>query len=163
MSEPTTQAERAPGGGGLGGRHVAAMFAGGFGIIVSVNLVLAASAVRTFPGTEVDSSYVASQNFDADRAAQDGLGWTLSPAYAPGTLRLAVTGPDGAPVRPEVVSAVLGRATTVAGDRVPAFAWDGAALVAPAELAPGNWNLRLELRAPDGTAFRRRIPIRVPR
>lgn len=158
MSVPATRAERP-----LNGRHVLAMFIGGFSIIVTVNLFLATSAVRTFPGTEVDSPYVASQRFDADRAAQDALGWTLGPTYDGGTLRLAVNGPDGTPVRPEVVSAILGRATTVAQDRVPDFVWDGEALIASADLGPGNWNLRVELRAPDGTPFRRRIPIRVPR
>ena len=158
MTAPAPRADRP-----LTGTQVLCAFVLGFAVIIGANLVLATSAVRTFPGTEVDSSYVASQSFDADRAAQAALGWTLRAAYAPGRLSVAVTDRSGAPVRPEVAAAVLGRATTVADDRAPDFAWDGAALVAPADLAPGNWNLRLELRAPDGTAFRRRIPIRVPR
>ncbi|HBR40028.1 MAG TPA: nitrogen fixation protein FixH, partial [Sulfitobacter pontiacus] len=52
----------------LTGWHVLAMFIGGFSIIISVNLALAFNAVRTFPGKETESSYVASQNFDTDRA-----------------------------------------------------------------------------------------------
>ncbi|MBM2576454.1 FixH family protein [Jannaschia sp. Os4] len=154
MSEPATQAR-------LTGRHVAAMFVGGFTVIVGVNVALAVNAVRTFPGTEVASSYVASQTFDADRAAQDALGWEVGLTHADGTLRLSVLGPDG-PVRPTVVAATLGRATTVADDTSPALGWDGAALAAPVALGPGNWNLRVELEAPDGTPFRRRIPLRIP-
>ena len=142
----------------LTGRRVAAMFVAGFGIVVAVNVLLAVSAVRTFPGVETDNVYATSQTFDAARAAQDGLGWNVALSHGGGRLTLAVVGAQGRAVRPEVVSATLGRATTTAQDRVPAMAWDGRAMVAPAALAPGNWNLRLHLRAPDGTDFRRRIP-----
>ncbi|WP_092783310.1 FixH family protein [Jannaschia pohangensis] len=146
----------------LTGWHVLGMFGAGFSIIIGVNLTLAFNAIRTFPGLETDSSYVASQTFDADRAAQDALGWDVQADVTGDALRLAILGPDGRPVRPDVVSATLGRATTVADDRTPALAWDGTALVAPVDLHPGNWNLRLDLRAPDGTPFRRRIILRVP-
>jgi len=50
----------------------------------------------------------------------------------------------------------------VAEDRMPGFAWNGARFTAPADLAPGNWNLRVELLAGNGTPFRRRIPLTVP-
>ena len=153
MSAVEPQAERR-----LTGGHVAAMFVGGFGIIIAVNLTLAFNAVRTFPGVETDNVYVTSQMFDATRAAQDALGWEVRMDHDGENLLLSVTEEDGRPVQPEIVSATLGRATTVADDRTPAFAWDGRALIAPAVLADGNWNLRLHLRAPDGTAFRRRIP-----
>lgn len=147
----------------LTGRHVAAMFVAGFGVIIAVNLLLAYSAIRTFPGLETDSSYVASQTFDADRAAQDALGWTVETTHSGGILRLKVTDTEGRPVRPEIVTATLGRATTMAADRTPDFRWDGVALTAAVALAPGNWNLRIDLRADDDTPFRRRIPLRVAR
>ncbi|PZX10905.1 nitrogen fixation protein FixH [Palleronia aestuarii] len=147
----------------LTGRHVAAMFVGGFAIIIAVNVTLAINAVRTFPGKETASSYVASQTFDADRAAQDALGWTLDVTLGPEVLRLAVAGPDGATVRPEIVTATLGRATTVADDVSPDFAWDGTAWVAAIAAEHGNWNLRIEMLAADGTHFRRRLPLRVER
>lgn len=158
MRAPATRAERT-----LEGRHVLAMFVGGFSVIVAVNATLAVSAVRTFPGTETASSYVASQTFDADRAAQEALGWDVTATLAPDALRIEVAGARGAVVRPEVVAATLGRATTTADDLTPAFDWDGAAWVAPVDAGPGNWNLRVEMRAPDGTPFRRRIPLRVAR
>lgn len=147
----------------LKGWHVLAMFVGGFSIIIAVNLLLAFSAVRTFPGLETESSYVASQSFDEDRAAQDALGWDVGLVLEGGMLTLEIDGPDGAPVSPEIVSATLGRATSVAEDRTPEFTWTGTALAAPVDLAPGNWNLRVELLAEDGTLFRRRIPLVVPR
>jgi nitrogen fixation protein FixH len=61
----------------LTGPKVFAMFAIGFGIIITVNLTLAFQAVATFPGLETRNSYVASQSFDRDKRAQDALGWTV--------------------------------------------------------------------------------------
>ncbi|MEM9795040.1 MAG: FixH family protein [Pseudomonadota bacterium] len=145
----------------LTGRHVALLFVAGFSIIIAVNLALAFNAVRTFPGVETPNVYATSQRFDADRAAQDALGWDVGLAHREDRLILSVVGTDDLPVRPGVLSATLGRATTTASDVTPAFAWDGKALVAPVTLRPGNWNLRLELEAVDGTVFRRRIPFRV--
>lgn len=143
----------------LGGWHVLGMFVGGFTVIIGVNLFLAFSAVRTFPGIETDSAYVASQTFDSERRAQDALGWTVVADYTDARLALAITEPDGQPIRPEVISATLGRATTIAQDTWPEFGWDGSRFVTDIVLAPGNWNLRVELRADDGTPFRRRIPL----
>ncbi|EDQ04626.1 hypothetical protein DSM14862_01493 [Sulfitobacter indolifex] len=154
----TVQTERP-----LTGWHVLAMFVGGFTIIISVNIALAVSAVKTFPGKETDSSYVASQNFDTDRAAQEALGWAVQTDLTEAALRLAVQNAGGAVVKPEIVTATLGRATTVADDITPEFKWDGRAWTALVTAGPGNWNLRIEMRAADGTLFRRRIPLRVVR
>ena len=61
----------------LTGWHVLAIFVGCFSVIVTVNLTLAYNAVATFPGLEVKNSYVASQHFDAERRAQEALGWDV--------------------------------------------------------------------------------------
>lgn len=145
----------------LTGRHVLFAFGLGFGAIIAANVTLAVSAVATFPGLETANSYVASQTFEADRSAQEALGWSVDARLEGDVLRLSFTGASG-PVRPELVSAVLGRATHVAADRTPEFAFDGTAFVAPVRLEPGNWNLRLEARAADGRGFRQRIALWVP-
>ena len=145
----------------LTGWHVLAIFVGGFSIIIAVNLALAFNAVRTFPGKETESSYIASQNFDTDRAAQEALGWTVEAKLTATALRFAVQDAGEAVVQPEIITATLGRATTVADDMTPAFAWDGHAWVATVTAGAGNWNLRIEMRAADGTLFRRRISLRV--
>ena len=146
---------------GLTGWHVLGIFAGCFGIIIAVNLTLAFKAVATFPGLITKNSYVASQSFDRDRAAQDALGWTLETEITKDVLTLSITGRDGQPVRPEAVSATLGRSTHVAEDIVPVFEWDGRAFRAATPVAPGYWTLWLDMTATDGTAFRRRIPLTV--
>ena len=67
--------------GEITGKHVLAITVSAFAVIIGVNVVMAWKAISTFPGLEVKNSYVASQTFDADRAAQQALGWTLVPEY----------------------------------------------------------------------------------
>lgn len=140
----------------LKGKHVAAMFITGFGVIIAVNLTLAWSAVATFPGLEVKNSYVASQSFEADRSAQLALGWDVVARLQGDQLVLEIA-KDGQPVEPKIVSAVFSRATSVSNDQMPQFTFDGAAFAAPVTADTGNWNLRLVARAADGTDFRQRI------
>lgn len=145
----------------LTGWHVFAMFVGAFAVIIGVNLTLAYNAVATFPGLVTKNSYVSSQQFDADRAAQDGLGWDVGASVTDGLLHLTIVDGSGTPVQPHIVNATLGRATHVNDDITPAFEWDGTNLTAPVSVMPGYWTLWLELTAADGTAFRRRIPMQI--
>ncbi|PVA11173.1 nitrogen fixation protein FixH [Pelagivirga sediminicola] len=139
------------------GRHVLFGFVAAFGVIIGVNLLLAYSAVSTFPGLEVENSYVASQQFDDRRGAQEALGWTVDARHRSGILTLAITDTAGKPVEVAELDAVLGRATHVRDDTAPDFRFDGAAYVAPVDLAPGNWNIRMEAVAADGTLFQQRV------
>lgn len=143
------------------GRHVAMVFCGAFGIIISVNLFLAFSAVNTFPGLEVKNSYVASQEFDTRRDAQTALGWDVGAEYSDGKVSLSINDKAGNPVELAALEAILGRATHVKDDRVPAFTFDGTAYVAPADLAGGNWNIRMKATALDGTEFIQRVVLYV--
>jgi len=143
------------------GRHVFLGFCAAFAVIISVNVLLAYNAVKTFPGLEVKNSYVASQEFNKRKAAQEALGWEVSASAEGGLLRLVVNGPDGAPVYPTEMEAVLGRATQIKDDQVLEFSHDGTAFVAPVELARGNWNIRMTATAEDGTLYSRRLVLRV--
>ena len=143
------------------GRHFAMIFVGAFAVIIGVNLVLAFSAVKTFPGLEVKNSYVASQQFNERKAAQSALGWDVSAEATGGLVILNIVGDNGHPVEVAELSATLGRATHVKDDLSPVFAFDGRAYVAPAELAPGNWNIRMKARAQDGTEFVQRVVLHV--
>jgi nitrogen fixation protein FixH len=140
----------------LTGRKVLAIMVSAFTVIIGVNLTLAYQAVATFPGLETKNSYVASQSFNADRAAQEALNWDVAAVVETGQLRLSIDH-KGVPVEVDIVSAVLGRATSVAQDQTPNLVFDGRGYVAPVDLAAGNWNLRLVVTAADGTNFRQRI------
>lgn len=143
------------------GRQVLIGTVAAFGVIIAANMTLAVNAVRTFPGLEVKNSYVASQEFEAARDAQDALGWDVSAEIAGGELRLSIVGPDGAPVRAVIETAILGKATHVRADRTPSFVWQNGVFVAPVDVQSGNWNLRLVAVAEDGTQFRQRIVLPV--
>jgi nitrogen fixation protein FixH len=143
------------------GRQVFFVTAGAFGVIIAVNVFMAWSAISTFPGLEAKNSYAASQTFEAERDAQDALGWTVEADVADGFLVLSITNADGAPVQVTDLSATLGRATHVNDDRTPIFQWRDGTYVGEANLAPGNWNLRMTAMAADGTPFRQRVVIYV--
>jgi nitrogen fixation protein FixH len=142
----------------LTGRHVAAMFVGGFSIIIAVNLLLATKAVSTFPGLEVPNSYVASQSFDVRRNAQNALGWTSDITYDDGVLVVQMRDRDGnaAPIRN--LTAHIGRPTEARDDI--ALDLDASGRVA-VDLARGMWRLDLEGTADDGTLYQRAIPLKV--
>lgn len=139
------------------------MFAmiGAFGLIIAVNVYMAIQAVRTFPGLEVKNSYVASQSFDADRAAQLALGWDVGAVVRNGQLELSIVDGDGNPVNPIRLEATFGRATSVRDDQNPDFVFDGVVNRAPVDAEGGNWNLRMVALAANGTEFRQRIVVLV--
>ena len=145
----------------LTGWHALAIFGGCFAVIISVNLVLAYSAVSTFPGVEVKNSYVASQSFDDRRANQEALGWTVQAQAKGGLLILSIQDAEGRPVQAGSLDAVLGRATHVKDDRSPEFSFDGHFYVARETLQPGNWNIRMKATSLDGTPFEQRVVLHV--
>ena len=143
------------------GWHAAAVFVGAFGVIIGVNLVLAFSAVETFPGLETKNSYVESQLFDRQRQAQEALGWSIYASARDGEVQLDITDKEGNPVEVAKLHAVLGRATHVRDDVEPNFEFNGTAYVAPVHLGPGNWNIRMTARAENGVEFRQRVILHV--
>ena len=145
----------------LTGRKVFAITAGFFGIIFAVNGLMAYKAVSTFPGVEVANGYIASQTFNAEQAAQNGLGWVLEIAAGPKALTLRFTGANGLPVQPQSLQATIGRATEALDDTIPALVYIAGSYTAPVDLAAGKWVLRVDAIAADGTAFRQRIALNV--
>lgn len=143
----------------LTGRKVFLITASAFGLIIAVNVYMAVKAVSTFPGLEVENSYVASQTFDANRKAQEALGWTLEHGYQDGKVTLAFRDRDGLPVRLADIAVTIGRTTEAADDRTPDFVYDKGVYSTPADLGPGRWMLLLEGHADDGTLFRKRLDL----
>jgi nitrogen fixation protein FixH len=155
-SEPATRP--------LTGHAVLLIFMAAFGVIIAVNGILAYNAVRTFPGLEVKNSYVASQSFDAERAAQQALGWTASVGVEAGGggLRISIRDRAGAPAAVDTLSALIGRPTERNEDRALILEPGPSGYYAAVELAPGKWHLWLDAVARDGTAFRQRLTVTVP-
>lgn len=143
------------------GKHVLFFTVSAFAVIIAVNLVMAYKAISTFPGLEVKNSYVASQTFDHDRAAQEALGWTLTPEYdaAAKEMRLVFADKSGMPVAVNDLAVLIGRTTSSAEDIRPAFARQAGAYTAGADLGMGKWMMQIEARAEDGTLFRQRVDL----
>lgn len=60
------------------GWHMTAILVSFFAVVIAVNVLMATFAVRSFGGTVVENSYVASQKFNgwlAQARAQEKLGW----------------------------------------------------------------------------------------
>jgi nitrogen fixation protein FixH len=105
---------------------------------------------------EVANSYVASQVFDKNKAAQLALGWDVSADLRGDVLSLVIV-ENGTPIAPRIEQAIFGRATHVGDDQTPNFEFDGTAMRAVVVAGGGNWNLRLRARSSDGTLFAQRI------
>ncbi|MEE9387047.1 MAG: FixH family protein [Paracoccaceae bacterium] len=144
----------------LTGRKFFLIFAAFFGVIIAVNVMLAVKAVSTFPGLETRNTYIASQQFDAARAAQTSLGWEINAIVDGSMLTLTITDAQGASVTVADISAILGRPTHDRDDQVLDLAISGAGYVSPVQFGPGVWNLRVKAVALDGTGFYQRIVVR---
>lgn len=140
----------------LTGKHVFAITASAFAVIIGVNVLLAVKAVSTFPGLEVDNSYVASQGFNTRKAAQEALGWAMTPAYDNGRMTLAFLGADGKPVEVQDLQVLVGRTTETSDDTFPSFLRDGDLYAAEVPLHQGKWMIKVTAKAADGTLFEQR-------
>lgn len=140
----------------LTGKHVLGITVSAFAVIIGVNVLLAFKAVSTFPGLEVDNSYVASQGFNARKAAQEALGWTMTPGYENGRMTLAFHGADGQPVQVNDLQVLVGRTTETTDDTFPAFTFQGDRYAADLPLHQGKWMVKVTATSADGTLFEQR-------
>jgi len=132
------------------GKHMAIIIVSGFGIVMTVNLLMATLAIRGFGGVIVENSYVASQNFNGwlDAAQrQKALGWSASVTRSEhGHLLLETSSvPDGSTIT-AVARRPLGRPQTTTLDF---FEEPAGRYVATRPLGPGRWIVRLRIVSPD--------------
>ena len=140
----------------LTGKHVLAITVSAFAVIIGVNVLLAVKAVSTFPGLEVDNSYVASQGFNTRKAAQEALGWTMQPGYDQGRMTLAFRDRAGQPVAVSNLEVLVGRTTEAKDDTYPAFVQEGPVYAADLPLHQGKWMVKVTATSADGTLFEQR-------
>ena len=130
------------------GRRMAAIFIGGFAVVIAVNVLMASIAVGSFHGTVVDNSFVASQNYNGwlrQAAASKALGWQAVPHR----------GADGRVVLETLAVPTGARITGTAehplglrADTPLTFAPLGkGSWVSAQTLAAGRWQIRLAIRA----------------
>ena len=136
------------------GRHMLAIMIAFFGTVIAVNLTMATLATRTFGGTVVDNSYVASQRFNgwlAEGRAQAALGWTSRVELAEDRHVEAVLAAGEQPLEGALVSAVASHPLGRAEDRPLAFEPTGAGRYrSMVPLPEGRWSLHLTVQRGDG-------------
>ena len=146
----------------LTGRHVLAITLGAFGVVIFANLALVFAAVGSFPGLEVKNSYVASQQFEARRAAQEALGWEAGVDYGDGLLMLRLQDRDVLRADARGVVGMAGRATHTRDDRELVFIPAPHGWQAEVDLPYGRWHINFTATARDGTAFSQQLSLWIP-
>ncbi|MDE0111110.1 MAG: FixH family protein [Albidovulum sp.] len=127
-----------------------------FGIVIAANLALTVSAIATFPGLEVRNGYIASQQFERKRIAQENLNWHTAANYSGGSLAIGIFGKGGHPAPIREFSATIARPTHMREDISPEFLFDGEHFVARIDLMPGYWIVDLRATSGEGIDFRQR-------
>jgi nitrogen fixation protein FixH len=139
------------------GRHMLAIMLAFFGVVVAVNMLMATLAARTFGGTVVDNSYVASQKFNswlAEGRAQERLGWRTETRLDADRRIVVTVSERGAALAGAQVRAVARHPLGRAADVELAFQ-PGArgSYVSSASLPAGRWLVHIDVRR-DGRDLR---------
>ena len=154
----------------LKGWHVLLIMLAFFGVMFTVNGFFLYSAITSFPGEDVEKSYLQGLNYNQTleaRRAQAELGWTeragLSGLEA---VAVQVADADGAPVGGLSVEAKLRRLTTGAQDVTVALAAAGTPGLYRAdlpELESGQWEMIVTATDMSGdVTIEARKDVRVP-
>ncbi|PID35537.1 MAG: nitrogen fixation protein FixH [Rhodobacterales bacterium] len=140
------------------GWHVWGVFILFFGVIASVNIYMATQAIGTFSGLEVKNSYVASQEFDEKREAQEALGWSVEPQLFSDRFEVKITDAYGNVAPLSDLSGMIGRTTVRTQDQDLVFERTALGVhVAPIEeISGGRWEIRLYATSLNGVAFEQR-------
>lgn len=147
------------------GRHMLAITATFFAVIVAVNLSLAYFANATWSGLVVKNGYVASQGFAADLArakAQDALGWSAELGHGRNRVSIAFKDKAHRPIGDLSVSGVLRRPAGIARDQALALNAEGNGVYgSEAELAAGAWEIEITATDTAGASFHKAFRFRV--
>ena len=141
------------------GWHMLASLLAFFGVVVGVNLTLAYFANSTWSGLVVENGYVASQSFGDDLArakAQDALGWTVAMSHGNDRVRFTFADATQQKISGLSVSGVLRRPASARFDTPLTFSAIGAGVYsAPANLAPGLWEVEVQASGDGVAAYRK--------
>jgi len=125
------------------GRHMWMLVIGFFGVIIAVNITMAVISSMSWTGLVVENTYVASQEFDARRAAhkaQVDAGWVSSLTYTADSAVLEVRDAAGKPI--DLGAPVLQINRPVGGhddQHLTMTQQDDGTYTAPVKLGPGVW------------------------
>ena len=153
-----------PGGRPLTGRTVLLMLAAFFGVMFLANFIMAREAVKTFSGLDTDNPYDSGLAYNKDITAakeQAARGWivelTRTPDGAATQLTATVKDKAGQPVTGLDVSLHFFHPASRKFDRqVAAGAIADGVYAGAAELAPGRWDVEVDMMRNGERQFRSR-------
>ncbi len=147
----------------LTGRMVLFMLVVFFGIVIGVNGLLTSLAIRTLPGTEVDSAYSASLAYEKEIAAardQDARAWKVDAhvqraADGGATVQVEARDNKGVPMAGLNFQGRFERPTDRRADQPIGLTEIGGGIYrgSAALIAPGQWDLVLEADAAGQRMF----------
>lgn len=125
-----------------------------FGVIIAVNLTMAAFATRSWTGLVVKNSYVASQAFNREleqAKLQAARGWTGDITYHDGAVVLQLTDKSGQPVVLDTSIVQIGRPAFEQADHRVAMVHQGNGIYhAKDTLDPGIWQVSVRATSSQG-------------
>jgi nitrogen fixation protein FixH len=133
------------------GKHFTAIMVLFFGVVITVNLLMARAASATFGGVVVENSYVASQKFNTwlvEARKEKALGWKAAATRLPdGRVSVVL---DMAPNEGVRLSAVARHPLGRAPDQKLRFVRQaGGSFVSERSLPAGRWRVRFEAAAAE--------------
>lgn len=135
------------------GKHMLFSMVAFFGVIITVNMIMARFAVTTWSGLVVPNTYVASQQFNAkaeESRAIAAKGYAVELRSDAEGLSVVLTDNQGQPADAQSVSAALRRPVGTDDDREIVFKARGEGVfTAPGRLAEGEWIAHLTAKG-DG-------------
>ena len=147
----------------LTGRKVLAMLIAFFGIVIGVNVTMTKLAIKTLPGTDVDSAYTASLGYEKEILAardQSARNWKVDAhierlAGGAALLQVEARDRDGRPVTGLKFQGRFERPTDKRADLAIALAEVGIGIYRGRldAVAPGQWDLVLEGDNASGRMF----------
>ena len=147
----------------LTGTKVLLMLLAFFGVVIGVNVMMMQLAIKTLPGTEVDSAYSASLGYEKEIAAardQDARHWQVDAnveraADGAAVLRVEARDKDGKPVTGLKFQGRFERPADKRADLSVALAEVGIGIYrgSAEKVAPGQWDLVLEGDGAKGRMF----------
>ncbi|HXV32340.1 MAG TPA: FixH family protein [Sinorhizobium sp.] len=164
MSKTRIEQRRQP--RGFTGWHMLGVMALFFGTIISVNLVMAWNASRSWSGLVVANTYIASQQFNgkvAESRAFAASGITGRLTAEPGSIRYTLTRKGEPERQADRVVAVFKRPVEEHEDvRVELDRADNGVFVAANGLKPGQWIADMTVMAGNAVIYRQAIRFIAP-
>lgn len=143
------------------GRHMFILTVAFFAVVISVNILLAVLAVKSWTGMVVANSYVASQQFNEKTAALEraaAMGIRASLSYGGGKISIVLRDPSDVVVGVKSLALKIGRPSNESEDRSLAMmcAGDGVCS-AETRLGGGIWSGEIVAELAGGRQWTRAV------